>query len=79
MLKKYFYAPLLFTLAVSCASSQNNPEQHGDNTMTDTQNKLDTATLGAGCFWCVEAIFQNLEGVHSVYAGYAGGHVNINN
>ena len=44
--------------------------------MTDTNNKLDTATLGAGCFWCVEAIFQNLEGVHSVFAGYAGGHVN---
>lgn len=44
--------------------------------MTDTQNKLDTATFGAGCFWCVEAIFQNLEGVHSVFAGYAGGHVN---
>lgn len=44
--------------------------------MTDTYNKLDTATFGAGCFWCVEAIFQNLEGVHSVFAGYAGGHVN---
>ncbi len=37
-------------------------------------NKLDTATLGAGCFWCTEAIFQNLKGVHSVVSGYAGGH-----
>ena len=42
--------------------------------MNDTANKLDTATFGAGCFWCVEAIFQNLEGVLSVTAGYSGGH-----
>lgn len=38
-------------------------------------NKLETATLGAGCFWCVEAIFQGLNGVQSVVSGYAGGTV----
>ncbi|QEC53385.1 peptide-methionine (S)-S-oxide reductase [Anseongella ginsenosidimutans] len=36
---------------------------------------MDTATFGAGCFWCVEAIFQNLEGVEKVSSGYTGGHV----
>jgi peptide-methionine (S)-S-oxide reductase len=36
---------------------------------------LETATLGAGCFWCVEAIFQNLKGVHRIVSGYAGGTV----
>ena len=36
---------------------------------------LDTATFGAGCFWCVEAVFQDLKGVKSVKPGYAGGHV----
>lgn len=35
--------------------------------------KLDTATLGAGCFWCVEAIFQDIQGVSKVVSGYAGG------
>lgn len=35
----------------------------------------ETATLGAGCFWCVEAIFQDLKGVQSVVSGYSGGHV----
>lgn len=36
-------------------------------------NKLEIATLGAGCFWCVEAVFQNLRGVEKVESGYSGG------
>jgi peptide-methionine (S)-S-oxide reductase len=35
---------------------------------------LETATLGAGCFWCVEAVFDELRGVHDVVSGYSGGH-----
>src|SRR5882672_440147 len=35
--------------------------------------KTDTATFGAGCFWCVEAIFQQVNGVISVTSGYSGG------
>lgn len=35
--------------------------------------KIQTTTFGAGCFWCVEAVFQQLEGVHSVVSGYTGG------
>ena len=37
--------------------------------------KLDTITLGAGCFWCVESVFLELKGVASVTSGYMGGHV----
>ncbi len=39
------------------------------------ESETATATFGAGCFWCVEAIFENLKGVHSVISGYSGGFV----
>jgi peptide-methionine (S)-S-oxide reductase len=39
------------------------------------ENKnLETATLAAGCFWCVEAVFDDLKGVEDVVSGYSGGH-----
>ena len=34
---------------------------------------LETATLAGGCFWCVEAIYQDLQGIHEVISGYSGG------
>lgn len=36
-------------------------------------NELALATIGGGCFWCVEAIFEQVEGVHAVMSGYSGG------
>lgn len=39
--------------------------------MTD---RVETATLGGGCFWCLEAVYQLLEGVSDVKSGYAGGY-----
>lgn len=42
----------------------------------ETMNaKTETVTLGAGCFWCVEAIFSRVNGVVKVESGYSGGHV----
>ncbi len=38
-------------------------------------NNLQTATLAGGCFWCLEAVYDEIKGVHSVESGYAGGHM----
>jgi peptide-methionine (S)-S-oxide reductase len=40
-----------------------------------TSNAFETATLGGGCFWCTEAVFDQLDGVSDVVSGYSGGHV----
>ena len=37
------------------------------------EKKIETTTIGGGCFWCVEAVFQEVKGVTAVESGYAGG------
>ena len=41
----------------------------------NAEAKSERATLGGGCFWCVEAVYQTVPGVLGVISGYAGGHV----
>jgi peptide-methionine (S)-S-oxide reductase len=36
---------------------------------------METATLGGGCFWCLEAVYDEMAGVASVESGYMGGHM----
>jgi peptide-methionine (S)-S-oxide reductase len=66
----------------SCARTESKNKIMNDNStnvlLTSQMNsnvKTDTATFGAGCFWCVEAIFQQVDGVLKVSSGYCGGHV----
>lgn len=72
-------AALLFGGCSKAQSNQQATEESNPNTSPamneTTQNNLHIATFGAGCFWCVEAVFEELKGVESVKAGYAGGHV----
>jgi peptide-methionine (S)-S-oxide reductase len=53
------------------AISDNKNEKGVNIQMTEYKK----ATFGSGCFWCTEAIFERLKGVHSVVSGYAGGSV----
>jgi len=41
----------------------------------ESPEKLETATLGGGCFWCIEAVFEEIDGVADAVSGYMGGHV----
>lgn len=60
----------------SCAvESKNKKVNRGDDMLKNEMTVFDTATFGAGCFWCVEAVFQQLKGVVKVVSGYSGGDV----
>ena len=67
---------LIFIALMQLSCAQNNRELKPilQDNMANVSN-LDTATFGAGCFWCVEAVFQQLKGVHTVVSGYSGGHI----
>ena len=73
--------PLLYALSVlilylttnlTLLAEPMNSENMTENTNTNDYTQ-ELATLGAGCFWCVEAVFESLEGVESVLSGYMGG------
>jgi len=59
---------LLCLLFTGILFSQNNTK-----TKKMTQSNFETITLGGGCYWCVEAVYENLKGVKSVVSGFSGG------
>jgi len=62
---------ILSLLLVSCQGQEKRKSTVKQNKM---ENKLAYATIGGGCFWCVESCFNMLKGVDSVISGYSGGH-----
>lgn len=75
--------PLCLLTACPQPSAQKQKEQSmskNDPTTTTalaegTPNSVEIATLGGGCFWCIEAVYLEMKGVLKVESGYAGGHV----
>ena len=61
---------LFWSLAVLSANAQDPNE-----TVAPMNPNKEIITLGAGCFWCVEAIFESIPGVQTAESGYAGGHI----
>jgi peptide-methionine (S)-S-oxide reductase len=61
---KKLAALLFLTISLSLSAAEGN----------DMSEKLEKATLGGGCFWCLEAVFEDVRGVVNVVSGYAGGH-----
>lgn len=67
--------PILAALLISCTTTGYKAVEATMSNTMDTDSTLATAVLGGGCFWCVEAVFLEMEGVLSVEPGYMGGHV----
>lgn len=61
-------------ITISCAQQEPMTVNSSNSKIMDNI-KTDTATFGAGCFWCVEAVFQQLDGVLKVTSGYSGGNI----
>jgi len=69
-----FFIALIPIVLASCSfTNKETVKVKSINMDSIKSSNLDTAVFGAGCFWCVEAIFQELNGVQSVESGYAGG------
>jgi len=69
---KYFWISLIILMALSLNTYGSNDKNEiiiNDNEIMDK----DTIVFGAGCFWCIEAIFSDIKGVYSVTSGYCGG------
>lgn len=70
-MKSLLLLPLAFFSLLSCA--QQSDTQSLDKPAQSELDSLQTAYFASGCFWCVEAIFESVDGVSEAVSGYAGG------
>jgi len=69
---RFFYLLLPLVLVYSCQSQSQNKQTISNK---NNNSKMEKATFAGGCFWCTEALFQDLKGVKKVTSGYIGGTV----
>lgn len=65
----------LLALAILSACNAMSEDEKKSTAKPEIPAGAETLTLGAGCFWCVEAVFEQIDGVHSSTSGYMGGSV----
>ena len=69
------YTFLVFIFFTGIYQSSGVENKNKEIIMEEKEQISEVATLGAGCFWCVEAIYEDIKGVESVVSGYSGGSV----
>lgn len=62
-------------LTISLSSCANDVDELPKNDVKKGKIANDTITLGGGCYWCVEAVYERLDGVVDVYSGFSGGSI----
>ena len=72
---KIIIVPLIFFSQILFSNCTNTKKPILDKKQDVIAKVNDTATFGAGCFWCVEAVFASLKGVDKVVSGYSGGKI----
>ncbi|MEJ6718693.1 MAG: peptide-methionine (S)-S-oxide reductase MsrA [Akkermansiaceae bacterium] len=76
MKRLFIHFPFLSALAcflISCEGTSETVDVKPDQPIDETKHEI--ITLGGGCYWCVEAVFQQLPGVASATSGFMGGHI----
>ena len=73
MNKTFFLSLIIITTIIGCSAKTQTSKLIAP--LIIMNEKVDTATFGTGCFWCTEAIFEQLDGVMKVTSGYSNGHV----
>ena len=68
------YVFLLFLSFFSCGQDPMINQDNGSFPL-ENESSLDTLVLGGGCFWCIEAVFEQVKGVVAVESGYSGGNI----
>jgi len=65
----------LFLTLVACGNEPTDEIRSDKKFVIMPDTNLAVATFGNGCFWCTEAVFESLNGVHDAVSGYMGGHI----
>ena len=72
-MKLLLFLPVLLFSVLSCAQNGSDTTSVAEKSDATDLDSLQTVYFASGCFWCVEAVFESVEGVEEAVSGYAGG------
>jgi peptide-methionine (S)-S-oxide reductase len=73
-MRKLLVILLCSNIALACNTNHKKPDQAQLEKYDNLTQEFETAYFASGCFWCVEAVYDNVKGVKEVISGYSGGH-----